>query len=112
MDTNRSCVATCPNFHFINATLTLDVYQCVAKCPNNTFVKIDTGKNYCVKAKDCPTGQYGNPIDGTCVDTCPLVGSVQLYADTNANVKMCVYVCPSGYYMETVAGKPTCVTSC
>ena len=97
LDTNRSCVMTCPNFYFINNTLTVTEYRCVAQCPNNTFVQ---GANkQCVKSTSCPAGQYGNPLNGLCVQYCPMVGTVQLFADMNPNVKMCVYVCPNNYYI-------------
>ena len=35
-----------------------------------------------------------------------------MYSDTNPNVKMCVYVCPDGYYIQHVANNWTCVTTC
>lgn len=51
-------------------------------------------------SKNCPGGQYGNPLNGQCVQNCPLVGTVQLFANTDPNIKMCVYICPNNYYMQ------------
>lgn len=35
-----------------------------------------------------------------------------MYSDQNPNVKMCVYVCPDGYYRQNRTNNWTCVTSC
>lgn len=65
-----------------------------------------------MKAVNCPPNYYGNPLNGQCVQHCPSVGGVQLFSDTNPNVKMCVYVCPEGYYIQNETSNWTCVTSC
>lgn len=98
LDTNRSCVAVCPNYYFINNTLNVVIHQCVAQCPNNTF--LDTSSNHCVKSTACPPNYYGNPVNGQCTLYCPIVNGVQMFANMNPNVKMCVYSCPPNYYMQ------------
>jgi len=35
-----------------------------------------------------------------------------MFADTNPNVKLCVYVCPTGYYIRNETNDWTCVTTC
>lgn len=70
----------------------------MAKCPNNTFV--DQTNNHCVKSKNCPTDRYGDPTTGLCVEHCPIYNGVQLFIDDNPNRKMCVYVCPDGFYQQ------------
>lgn len=35
-----------------------------------------------------------------------------MYSDRNPNVKMCVFVCPNGYYIQHLANNWTCVTTC
>lgn len=109
LDTNRTCVTNCPQYYFINQTLTNVEYRCVAKCPNNTFLN---STNYCIKSTECPSGQYGNPLTGTCTANCPGDGSIELFADTNPNVKKCVYVCPESFYIQNITGNRTCVSSC
>lgn len=85
-------------------------YRCVAQCPNNTFVY---GSNkQCVRSQDCAAGQYGNPLNGQCVQYCPMVSGVQLFADMNPDVKMCVYVCPNNYYIQNETNNWTCVSTC
>lgn len=70
----------------------------MARCPNNTF--INTTNSQCLKSTDCPPNYWGNPINGQCVQYCPVVSGVQMYADKNPNVKMCVYVCPTNYFIQ------------
>jgi len=65
-----------------------------------------------VKSTQCPTNQYGNPLTGACVSDCPGNGTTELFADTNPNVKMCVYVCPYSFYIQNITGSRLCVSSC
>lgn len=109
LDTSRACTATCPKFYFVNQTLTNIENRCVAKCPNNTFLD---SNNFCVKSIHCPANEYGNPLTGNCVADCPGNGILELFADTNPNVKLCVYVCPKGYYIQNITGSRECVLSC
>lgn len=60
----------------------------------------------------CPNGYYGDPLNGVCTNNCPGNSSVQLFADTNPNVKMCVYVCPNGFYIQNISSNRTCVSNC
>lgn len=89
--------------------------MCVATCPNSTFVD---SSNFCVRAiskticySDCPNGEYGDPINKICTSNCPGTTTIKMFADTNVNVKMCVYVCPLGYYAEATPSRK-CVTTC
>lgn len=113
-DSTRSCSTTCPVYYYVNYTGIQTVRRCVASCPNNTFLD---GSN-CVNAtsKDltdvgCPAGNYGDPVSKACTTACTGTASIKLFADTNPNVKMCVYVCPIGYYAQTTPSR-TCVTTC
>ena len=83
----------------------------MAKCPSNTFLN---SLKYCVKATKCPAAApYGNPLTGLCVNDCPGDATTQLFADTNPNVMLCVYVCPAGYYIQNISSSPRiCVPSC
>lgn len=109
LDSTRTCVTTCPNLYFINSTLDNIQYQCVATCPNNTF---RNSTNYCILATSCPSQHYGDPVNGICTTNCPGTVSVQMFADTNPNVKMCVYVCPKGFYIQNITSNRTCVPAC
>ena len=111
LDTTRECVSNCPNYYFINNTLDTTEYRCVARCPNNTFINSSTDK-HCVKSQNCPSGQWGNPWNGQCVTHCPSSGGVQLFADMNPNVKMCVYYCPKNYYIQNETNNWKCVSDC
>ncbi len=81
----------------------------MAKCPNNTFIN---SNSFCVKATACPLNYYGDPINGVCTSDCPGNGSVELFADTNTYVKMCVYVCPDLFYIQNISGSRICVSAC
>lgn len=35
-----------------------------------------------------------------------------MFADTNLNVKLCVYVCPANYYKQDLPSNHKCVSSC
>lgn len=107
LDSNRTCVSSCPNLHFVNSTLDIIQYQCVATCPNNTF---RNSTNYCILSTLCPNGFYGDPVNGICTNNCPGTVSVQMFADTNPNIKMCVYVCPKGFYIQNITANRTCVS--
>ena len=111
LETNRSCVDTCPNYYYTNYSLTKVERRCVSSCPNETFAD---GDSHCVKAKDCPPGEYGDPINKVCTLHCPSVAAtgVQLFADTDSNVKMCVYVCPEGFYIKNITNAWECVSEC
>lgn len=109
LDSNRTCVATCPNLYFVNSTLDNIRYQCVATCPNNTF---KNSTNFCILSTLCPSGFYGDPLNGVCTNNCPGNSSVQMFADTNPNVKMCVFVCPNGFYIQNITSNRTCVSTC
>jgi len=61
---------------------------------------------------DCPSTYYGDPLNRVCTQNCPGNSTVQLFSDTNSNVKMCVYYCPTGYYRQNITGNRTCVTNC
>jgi hypothetical protein len=114
VDSNRSCSATCPTYYYVNYTTIQTVRMCVASCPNNTFLSAQ----FCVNATSnalgylgCPAGEYGDPINKLCTSACPGSATIKMYADTNPNIKMCVYVCPIGYYSQTTPSRE-CVTSC
>ena len=68
--------------------------------------------NHCVNATSCPANTYGDPINGVCAAHCPSPNGNQMFADTNPNVKMCVYICPEGYYIQNISNNWTCVTTC
>ena len=84
-------------------------YQCVATCPKDTFLN---STNYCVNATACPTGYYGDPLNGVCTNDCPGSSTTQLFADTNPNVKKCVYICPANFYRQNITTNRTCVSAC
>lgn len=108
LDANRTCSTTCPVYKYVNYTLNVVHYQCVAQCPKDTYLN---STNYCVNATACPANFYGDPSTGNCVNNCP--GSAgQLFADTNPNVKLCVYICPDGFYRQNITNNRTCVSSC
>lgn len=98
LDTTRACVDICPSYYFINATLSFTERRCVSKCPNETY--LDTSNNHCVKSKNCPASEYGDPVTGRCAAQCSSVNGQQLFIDDNPNRKICVYVCPTGYYRQ------------
>lgn len=108
LDSNRTCQSTCPKYKFVNFTLSAVQYQCVAKCPSNTFLN---STDFCVNATSCPTSMYGDPTTGTCVGTCPNNSTTKMYADTNANVKLCVYFCPTNFYRQSIVNH-VCVSAC
>lgn len=81
----------------------------MAKCPDNTF---RNSTNFCVNATKCPSGYYGDPLNDICTNNCPGNITTQMFADTNPNVKMCVYICPSGYYRQNITNNRTCVNKC
>jgi hypothetical protein len=35
-----------------------------------------------------------------------------MFADTNPNVKLCVYFCPANFYRQNISNNYTCVSSC
>ena len=108
--TTKTCTATCPNYYFINNTLTVTVRQCVSPCPNNTY--IHSANNQCVVPTGCPASTYANPVTGTCSQYCSSVNGVQMFADTNANRRICVYVCPTGFYQQNESNAWLCVSGC
>lgn len=109
LDSNRTCVTTCPVYYFVNYTLNVVQYQCVATCPSRTFLS----NFFCVNATSCSNGTYGDPYSGACVSDCnPTNSSLQTYANTNPNVKLCVLVCPPNFYKQNMYLNHTCVSSC
>lgn len=109
LDSNRSCVTTCPVYYFVNYTLNIIQYQCTAKCPANTFLN---STKFCVNATTCPTGMYGDPYTGSCASDCSSNSTIQTFADTNPNVKLCVFICPPNFYRQNLTANHTCVSSC
>ena len=109
LDLNRTCTATCPLHYYINYTLNVVHYQCVAKCPQDTFLD---SNSFCVNATSCPTTTYGDPLNQVCTADCPASSTIQMFADTNPNVKLCVYICPAGYYQQNLINNHTCVSIC
>ena len=74
---------------------------------------MDPTNDHCVKSIDCQSGYYGDPINKVCTQHCPTVSAtVQLFADKNPNVKMCVYVCPDGYFIQNDTNAWECVSNC
>ena len=94
---------------YVNYTLNIVHYQCVAKCPKDTFLD---SNNFCVNATSCPTGEYGDPLNQVCTADCPGNTTTQMFADTNPHVKMCVYICPDGFYRQNLTSNRTCVSTC
>jgi len=106
LDSNRSCVTTCPVLYFVNYTLNQIVNQCVAKCPSNTYRNTTS---FCVNSTNCPAGQYGDPNTGLCTSICTYNSAIKTYADRNPNVKLCVYVCPPNFYQKDIASNNVCI---
>lgn len=84
----------------------------MAKCPANTFLNTTTSNKFCVNATSCPIGTYGSAFTGACETDCPNNSTLQTYSDTNPNVKLCVFVCPRGFYKQDIGANHTCVSSC
>lgn len=84
----------------------------MATCPKNTFVNSTSSVKFCVNATTCPTSMYGDIITGQCTTDCTNTASIQTYADTNPNVKLCVYICPRNFYRQKIPTNNTCVSSC
>jgi len=57
-------------------------------------------------------GYYGDPLNVICTNNCPGNTSVQMFANTNPNVKMCQYICPGGYFRQNMINNRTCVSGC
>lgn len=109
LDSNRTCTTTCPKYYFTNFTLSVIRYQCVARCPDNTYLN---STSHCVNATSCPVDFYGDPVNRVCTNNCPGNSTTQLFADTNPNVKLCVYICPAGFYRQNITTNRTCVREC
>jgi hypothetical protein len=109
LDSTRKCVSSCPKYYFTNYTLNVIQYQCVAECPDRTFLN---ASSHCVNATSCPAGYYGDPLAHVCTQNCPGNSTTQMFADTNPNVKLCVYICPYGYYRQNITNNRTCVNQC
>jgi hypothetical protein len=109
LDANRTCSTSCPVYKYVNYTLNVVLYQCVAQCPKNTYLN---STNFCVNATACPSGYYGDPLNGVCTNDCPGNLTTQMFADTNPNVKLCVYICPPGFYRQNMTANRTCVSAC
>jgi proprotein convertase subtilisin/kexin type 5 len=109
LDSSRLCVTTCPVYYYVNYTLNDVQYKCVASCPQKTFLN---SSNFCVNATQCPSGYYGDPLNVVCTASCPGNSSVQMFANTDPNIKMCQYICPNGYYRQNISSNRTCVSSC
>lgn len=83
----------------------------MARCPNNTFVDDASTKN-CVRAQACPGTTVGDPFTGACTSTCSTTASGQTFSDLNPSVKLCVFICPTNFYIQNITGNFTCVTGC